>query len=98
MEVMAVMAVMAAILNNRHRARNTLPTDIAHRRRRTWILIFAALFAMEPAWALATPVFSVPAEPAHVVKAADVVRGQLTGRNNHTSGSRLTQVDLPRQL
>jgi hypothetical protein len=36
------------------------------------------MFAMTVAWSLATPVFSAPDEPAHVVKAAAVVSGQLT--------------------
>jgi hypothetical protein len=44
------------------------------------------MFAMTVAWSLATPVFSAPDEPAHVVKAAAVVSGQLTGSNMGSDG------------
>lgn len=40
-----------------------------------WLL----LFALSAAWALATPIGGGPDEPAHVIKAASVVRGQLIG-------------------
>lgn len=40
---------------------------------------FAALFVAMAAWAFANPPMAAPDEPAHVVKAAAVVRGQLTG-------------------
>ena len=38
-----------------------------------------ATFALGLLWALATPVMGVPDEPAHVVRAASLVRGQLVG-------------------
>lgn len=36
--------------------------------------------ALSTAWIAATPLMGVPDEPAHVIKAAAVVRGELTGR------------------
>jgi hypothetical protein len=47
---------------------------------RVWLGAFACFFGLAGTWALASPLFSVPDEPAHLVKAAAVARGQLTGR------------------
>lgn len=44
-----------------------------------WVLFTAGLLGLCLAWALAGPRFSVPDEPAHFLKAASVVRGQLHG-------------------
>lgn len=46
---------------------------------RVWLTAFLAFFALSAAWALASPLTSVPDEPAHMVKAAATVRGQLHG-------------------
>lgn len=52
--------------------------------RSTWVMFlapwafFAALFAL---WAFATPIGAAPDEPAHLIKAASVVRGQLVGES-----------------
>ncbi|MFD0630773.1 DUF2142 domain-containing protein [Catenulispora yoronensis] len=46
---------------------------------RVWLTAFLAFFALSAAWALASPLTSVPDEPAHIVKAAATVRGQLHG-------------------
>ncbi|GAA2004897.1 DUF2142 domain-containing protein [Catenulispora subtropica] len=46
---------------------------------RVWLTAFAAFFALSVAWALASPLTSVPDEPFHMVKAAATVRGQLHG-------------------
>jgi hypothetical protein len=40
---------------------------------------FLVLAAMCVAWAIATPVSAAPDEPAHMIKAASVVRGQFIG-------------------
>jgi hypothetical protein len=48
-------------------------------RPRIWLTGFLAFFALSVAWALATPLTAVPDEPAHIVKAAATVRGQLDG-------------------
>lgn len=47
--------------------------------RRVWLTAFLAFFALSAAWALASPLTSVPDEPWHMVKAAATVRGQLHG-------------------
>jgi hypothetical protein len=40
---------------------------------------WVALFLLATAWAISSPIASGPDEPAHFVKAASVVRGQLVG-------------------
>lgn len=55
-------------------------TAPAPRRRSVWVgflLPWLLLAALGSIWALATPISGSPDEPAHVVKAASVVRGQL---------------------
>ncbi|MEY9861254.1 hypothetical protein ABH935_006894 [Catenulispora sp. GAS73] len=47
--------------------------------RRVWLTAFLAFFALAAAWALASPLTSVPDEPWHMVKAAATVRGQFHG-------------------
>ena len=47
--------------------------------RRVWLVAFLAFFALAAAWALASPLTSVPDEPWHMVKAAATVRGQFHG-------------------
>lgn len=42
-------------------------------------LAWAALSLLSALWALATPIGAAPDEPAHLVKAASVARGQLIG-------------------
>lgn len=44
---------------------------------RTWGVAFAVFSLLGGWWALASPLFSVPDEPAHAVYAAGVVRGQV---------------------
>src|SRR3954452_23631241 len=46
---------------------------------RVWLTAFVAFFALAAAWALASPLTAVPDEPAHMIKAAATVRGQLHG-------------------
>jgi hypothetical protein len=47
--------------------------------RRVFVLAFMLVFGAMAAWSLATPLFAAPDEPVQVVKAAAVVRGELTG-------------------
>jgi hypothetical protein len=47
--------------------------------RRTWWAAFLLLVVLGGAWSLANPLYSGPDEPAHTIKAAAVVRGQLIG-------------------
>ncbi|WP_166792500.1 DUF2142 domain-containing protein [Cryobacterium algoricola] len=56
-------------------------------------IAFAILFALSSLWALASPIFSVPDESAHSVKAIAQVRGELTG--HPVEGVRHPVVDLP---
>ena len=46
---------------------------------RVWLVTFAVLFAATAAWAFASPLGSGPDEPAHLDRAASLVRGQLLG-------------------
>src|SRR5690606_24712188 len=41
--------------------------------------VWALLAALSSLWSLATPIAASPDEPAHLIKAAAVVRGQWTG-------------------
>jgi hypothetical protein len=50
-----------------------------------------ALTLLASAWAIATPISSGPDEPAHLVKAASVVRGELVG----PQGTYGNEVDVP---
>lgn len=63
-----------------------------------WFLRFLAIFAilglLTSIWALASPLMSVPDEPAHTVKAGAVVRGQLRGEPGANQGDR-AQVLVP---
>ena len=50
-------------------------------------------------WSIAMPLFSSPDEPAHVIKAAAVARGHLSGRDEITAaGDTLTHVRVPAPL
>ena len=48
---------------------------------------FLVLMGLSTAWAVATPLMGAPDEPAHVIKAASVVRGELTGRDMPGGGA-----------
>lgn len=68
-------------------------------RSRTWLtllVLWAALTLMSAAWALATPLGGSPDEPAHIIKAASVVRGQFIGE--HTGQAAVTRVEVPQSL
>jgi len=45
-----------------------------------WLVSFAILFSLGALWALANPPLAAPDEPAHVVHAAAVARGELFGK------------------
>jgi hypothetical protein len=55
---------------------------------RRWWTSFAIVFVLSVCWSLATPLFASPDEPAHVVRAASVARGQLLGRTPRQSSLR----------
>lgn len=58
-----------------------------------WPLL--VIFVMSSGWALASPISSIPDEPAHIVKAAAVVRGELVGAQTGEGGP-LLAVQVPR--
>ena len=47
----------------------------------TWSLSFSVLFLAAAAWTFASPLGSGPDEPAHLVRAVSLVRGQLVGKS-----------------
>ncbi|MEP6477790.1 MAG: DUF2142 domain-containing protein [Rhodoglobus sp.] len=52
------------------------------RRPRPWLILlgsWALLSILSGLWALSTPIAAAPDEPAHIIKAASVVRGQFIG-------------------
>ncbi len=56
---------------------------------------FATFFAVFALWALATPLFAAPDEPAHMIRGASIVRGQLDGER---TGPQTFTVDVPSVL
>ena len=48
---------------------------------RLWLASFAVLFVAIAAWSFASPLGSGPDEPAHLVRAVSLVRGQLVGQD-----------------
>ncbi|QNE15160.1 hypothetical protein [Pseudarthrobacter sp. NBSH8] len=47
--------------------------------RKTFWLTFLLLMGLSTAWTVATPLMGAPDEPAQVIKAAAVVRGEMAG-------------------
>jgi hypothetical protein len=47
---------------------------------KTWVSCFGVLFVAVAAWTFASPMGSGPDEPAHLIRAASLVRGQLLGK------------------
>src|SRR5712691_4835000 len=58
----------------------TLPKALRSSPRAQWLVTFALVAALTGLWSLATPLFASADEPAHVVRAASVARGEITGR------------------
>jgi Predicted membrane protein (DUF2142) len=61
--------------------------------RKVFAVAFALVFLNMAAWSLATPLFAAPDESTHVVRAAAVVHGQITGTS--VRGSPITSVTVP---
>ena len=61
------------------RALSALRSDTRRGRRRRWWGSFAVFTLLISIWSLATPLMAAPDEPAHVTKAAAVVRLQFLG-------------------
>lgn len=79
------------------------PSHNASLRLRVWLCAFVLFAGLGATWAVASPIFSVPDEPAHTVKAAALVRGDLvppkmpwpdTGESWFRGGF-TTRVDVP---
>jgi hypothetical protein len=67
---------------------------MADRRLRFWAVFlgsWALLSMLAGLWALATPIGAAPDEPAHLIKAASVVRGQFIGKPSRVG----TVVQVP---
>ena len=76
--------------------RLTVPEERPDGTTTSWLVYAAGLVVLSVLWAVASPLFSVPDEPAHYVKAAAVARGQLSGRTVQTDlGVDLLAVDVP---
>lgn len=64
----------------------------------SWRLLAVCLaltFLNFAAWSLATPLYASPDEPAHVIRAAAIVRGQLVGQTIKDVADAHTQVTVP---
>lgn len=57
---------------------------------RVWVISFVVMSSLMGSWAIASPLFSSPDEPAHVVKAAGAARGQFLG--NRIAGQPLLRT------
>lgn len=64
---------------------------------RNALLAFPIVALLSVIWAFASPLMSVPDEPDHAIKAAAVVRGELTGTSGGKQGD-LTTVTVPRYI
>ena len=60
-----------------------------------FLAAFLVTFVAMGLWSLATPLFGGPDEPAHVIKAAAVVRGQLVGEVVGGAKSPFARVQVP---
>lgn len=58
--------------------------------------VFVLLWVLSGTWAVATPLFGAPDEPAHVIRAAAVARGQILGKSAPGRGRPDTAVRVPR--
>ncbi|MGH9084690.1 MAG: DUF2142 domain-containing protein [Acidimicrobiales bacterium] len=66
---------------------------------RMWLGRAFVLSVLLGTWAVATPDFSAPDEPAHVIRAAAVADGQIGARSSDELGPGLALVDdIPRSL
>jgi hypothetical protein len=62
-----------------------------------WVVTFVLVAIVTGLWSLATPLFASADEPAHVIRAASVARGELLGRTPRSDELKgYTYVKLPR--
>lgn len=69
------------------------PVRPAHRWS-VFLVAFLAIFGLGAIWAFATPHVGVPDEPAHIIRAAAVVRGDFVPRQS-LSDPYMSDVDVP---
>ena len=70
-----------------------------HRVHASVIAFFGLTWLLGALWAIATPVMGVPDEPAHVIRAASVVRGQVLDRSTiERAGRRVDSARIPETL
>lgn len=62
---------------------------------RRWLVFFVAFWLVGMAWALATPPSGGPDEPAHVFRAASVVRGEIVPARTDVDRGALSIVHVP---
>lgn len=74
------------------------PSDPGFRHYRSHFAVaFALIFGLSASWAFASPLMGVPDEPAHVIKAASVVRGDLRGKLD-VGGGPIRLVTIPKGI
>lgn len=69
--------------------------------RRSWFtpaLVFVLLLALLLTWAIGTPLFGAPDEPAHLFKAYGTAHGQATGEVITEELSNIRRFDVPDEL
>ncbi len=69
-------------------------SPLRHLSLRSWPVLLVIFFVPAAAWAMASPLFSVPDEPAHVTKAVSIWYGQPFGRDT-LPGTGLRTFRLP---
>ena len=60
-----------------------------------WALSSAIFFALSLCWIIATPIGGGPDEPAHMIKAAATVRGELVGDDVAGSSTAMRRMTIP---
>lgn len=63
-----------------------------------WLTGFLLLFGVMALWALTTPRYAAPDEPAHAIKAAATVRGELVGRHPAGTDSAVIRFEVPKTI
>ncbi|MFC8304088.1 DUF2142 domain-containing protein [Specibacter sp. NPDC057265] len=82
---------MSTLLRTRRQLRHAPIGTTMFRRS---MMIFPFIAALSLLWAFASPLMSVPDEPAHTIKAVSVAQGQLRGTTGNNQGD-LTLVQVP---
>lgn len=75
-----------------------LPAGTRRRLLRIWMGSTVIVFFVCALWSLATPVGAAPDEPTQIVKAAAVVRGELTGTKTKHQPLAVVRVTVPKSF